>query len=894
MSEKKNISPPRWANRILEWYCKEEFLEEIQGDLHEIFFLHIVSKGVRKARFYFVWQVVRFFRWSNIKKSKRLNSNYITMTRNNFKIALRVLWKQRTNTALNVLGIAIGIACFLQITLYVNQELSFDRFHTKKDRIYRAWVLEDYGNGARFFNTVTPLSFEKVFEEDIPEVEMALQFDGTSRLVGRGNERFQERISIVSPEFFGVFDFPIIKGDGQSPFKNRESIVITKSYAEKYFGSEDPIGQPLPIQLGEEVREFFVSAVAADVPKHSGIQFDMVISNENNELLYSAGALKSWFNVGPETYVLMREGTDVKEVEAKMSAIVKKHLQDRVKEGEYTIGFQLLTDIHLNPKFPVGIAPVGNPQYVYILGAIGLLVMIIACVNYTTLSVGQSLKRAKEVGVRKVVGASNRHLIWQYLSESVLIAFCSMVIGLAFAYWSLPVFNEYAGTTLEMPLSLTGFGTYVGLALVIGLLSGLYPAFILSGFKVISILRSGSNGSKGKHLARKGMVVFQFLLTVFLISSTLIMRKQMDYLQNKDLGYDYDAVVSVPLYPEPSANRLSTMIGTAMDKGKLLKAKLVQNPDIEGVAMGSHVFGSQGWGELGFRDKKGAFREFRLLTVDDQYLKTFKVHIKEGRGFDENLGLDKRKSIIVNQAAVDYFGWENPIGEKLPGENFGEHQVIGVTDDFNFASLHMVVEPLIITQNIIPIYEGISDHSYGDSPIPKLVFRYTGNNLAQVKGILENAWTSTFPEEDLNFSFVDSRLALQYASEVRVNQIVTIATVLSIIIASLGLLGLTILVINTKVKEIGIRKVLGASPRRIFVLLFRSFSLQLVISILLSIPITYWLMDNWLSDFAYRVAIRVDMFVLSAVLSLMIALTVVSYHAIRASRANPVDALRTE
>lgn len=894
MLNNSNISPPRWADRFLQFYCKEEFLEEIQGDVHELFEQRIEKKTIRKAKAMFAWDVLRFFKWSNIRRSNKFNSNFITMTTNNFKIAFRVLWKQKFNTLLNVLGMAVGIACFLQIAFFVNQELSFDQFHAKKDRIYRAWVLEDYGEGALFFNTTTPPIFEETLEQDIPEVESAIQFDHTNQLVGRGADKLQERLTMASPEFFDYFDFKLIKGNTVAPLENMTDIVITAAYARKYFGNDDPIGQPLAIAFGTELKEFYVSAVVDDMPKNSGLQFNMMFSNANKDLLYSEGMQKAWMNISPETYVVIKEGMNVEDAESKLPAMVMSYLTGRVEEGEYQIGFQPLTDIHLNPDFPVGYTPVSNPQYVYILGAIGLLVMIIACVNYTTLTVGQSLKRAKEVGVRKVVGAGQGSLLWQYMSESILVAFLAMGLGLFFTSMTLPLFNELANTELSMPLAAMDIGLYAGLAALIGLISGIYPALILSRFNVIAVLRGASNASKGKHAARKGMVVFQLLLTVFLISSTLIMKQQMNYLQSKDLGINYDAMISVPLRPAPESEGMMAAINSAMEKGELMKAVLAANPSISDMAMGSHVVGTPGWLQLGFRGNDNIFRKFRMLIVDPHYLDAFDINILEGRSFDPNSGLDKRQAIILNQEALNLFAIEDPIGSKIPGPDFGEHQIIGTTDDFNFASLHSSVEPLVIVMNPLPIFQGISDSDSPDSPMPKLVFRFTGENLAEVADLVEGAWLSVYPNEDLTYNFVDEAMEMQYASEARVNRIVGIATVLSVFIASLGLLALTILVVNTKLKEIGIRKILGASPNTIFMMLFKNFSMQLLLSIMLSVPITYFLMKNWLNEFAYKITIGPEMFLLSGGLALLIVLLVIGYHAIRASKTNPVNSLRAE
>lgn len=900
MIESERHKPPILARRFLEWYCRDEFLEEIQGDILEIFETRLEDKGAFKAKTQYYWDVLRFFRRSNIKKTTRLNSNITTMTRNNFKIAARILWRQKVNTAMNVMGIAIGIACFLLIALYVKQEVTFDSFHEKKDNIYRAWVKEVYDDGRVFNDISTPTALGPTLSRDIPEVEEFVLIRGYSTLVGRGDARIADQVEMVTSNFFKVFDFKLLAGNTENPFSQLSHIVLSESYAKKYFGSSDPIGKTISLQLNDEITDYVVNAVVEDAPQNTSIPYNMLISYNDEELANLAGAQRGWFSIAPETFVLLRDGTRPEDLKPKTRAMVKNTINGAnvfgnvPVEDHYLVEWQPLTDIHLNTEIPPGRSAVGNPQYVYILGAIGFLVMVIACINYTTLSIGQSFKRSKEVGMRKVVGAKSNSLIWQYLSESTLIALLATLFGVFFTFLMLPVFNELAQTNLIMPVDFTAIGFALLLALVIGVLSGIYPALILARFKVISVLRGGSQSGGGKQLARKGMVVFQFLLTVFLISSTLIMRKQLDFLQSRDLGYEYNAMVTVPLYPSPEANRTVQRINTALDNGNLLIGELNRNPDFTDFAMASHMFGTAGWSQIGFNADNGNYLSFNLLIVDANYLSAFDIKMAEGRDFDPSLESDKMTGVIINKAAAEYFGFENPIGAKLPDAEFGEHIIIGVTEDFNYSSLHEGIEPLVMVQNPLPIFSGIDDYNSSDSIIPKLVFRYTGSNLTAVDDLLKPAWTRLFPTQELNFSFLEERLQNQYQNEARVNKIVTIATVLSVLIASLGLLGLTILVVNTKIKEIGIRKVLGASPKVIFGLLFKGFSIQLLIAVLLSVPVTWYLMKGWLEGFEYRIGMGADMFVVSALLALTIMLAVVSYHVIRASKANPVRALRTE
>ena len=884
--------PPIWADRFLEWFCNPDLLEEIQGDLYEIYDEKIRQNRKGLANFQFVFLVFRSFRYSVIARQKT-QKPLLIMTRNNFKIAFRVLWKDKFNSALNMLGLAIGIASFFLMGNYVLQELRYDQFHSQKDRIHRVWLKEVYGEDKIFFNSVTPLRFEKLLEEHFSEFDEVVQYDQNSFLVGEGNDRNNEPISIISPEFFQVFDFQVMMGNAEKPLTDRNSIILSESHATKYFGNSDPMSKTLAVQVRDETREFTVTGVFKDLPKESSFQFDMAISTENNLEIYGEGAMGAWFSVSPETYVLLGENSSLNTVEQNLPSVVMSYLKGEVEEGVYNIGFQPLTDIHLNPEIPAGIAPVGNRDYVYILGLICLLIIIVACINYTTLSVGQSLKRSKEVGVRKIMGAFRSSLIGQYLSESVVITFFALLLGLGIAIVALPSFNSLTGADVVLKMEVFQLVIAVILVVVIGIASGLYPSVILSRLKVVSILQGSSKGG-GRNYIRKGMVVFQFLITVFLISSTLIVKRQLDYMQTMDVGFDYTATVSVPLYPDPSARRLTDFIEGTMEKGEQLREKLSQYPEIADIGMGSHVFGTPGWGNVSYTDDTDIFRDFQVLFVDPYYFNTFDIKMLEGRAFEPESGLDKRQSIILNKAAVDYFGLESPLGKTLPGYEPGEHSIVGVTENFNFNSLHSDIGPLVISQNVGIIYSQVADHNYGDSPVPKVVFRYTGSQLSNISDILKREWEGTYPGEELNFNFVEENMRFQYESEARLNKLVVVASILSMIIASLGLLGLAVLVTNSRTKEIGIRKIVGASVPSIFRMLVNSFAVQLLLGAVLSVPFTYWLMSTWLEGFAFRVNVGPGVFIFSALVSIVVALLVITFHTLKAAMVNPVDSLKSE
>ncbi len=891
-------TPPRLADRFLEWYCDPYLLEDLQGDLHEIYDMK-VSNASKYPDLIYWWLVIRSFRWSALKKTQKLKNSGLMITKNNFKIAWRVLLRDKFNTSINLLGLTIGITCFLLLGLYVKQEVSFDQFHSKKDQIYRLVLNEDYGDGRTFYNSTTPLRFESMMEDNFPEVEMGVQYILRSHLVGRGEKRINEPVALISQDFFQLFDFELVTGDRENPFSSKSGLLISKEYAQKYFSDTDPIGKILPLQINNEIRDFVIEGIFYDIPKESSIQFDIAMSIDMARDLYSDRAFTAWFNIIPETYVQLQKGIDPTILNDKIQDVIMSQLAELemggepIQRGQYNIEFQPLTDIHLNPDVPLGYAPVGNPQYVGILGAIGLLVIIIACINYATLSIGQSLKRAKEVGVRKVLGAFGRSLTIQYLIEGVILTLVAMTIGVILSFLLVPTFNLLTGTDLEIDFAWWHVLIYFGLAIVIGLISSFYPALIHARFKAISVIHSG-NQSTDKVKARKGMIVFQFVITVFLISTSLLIRQQVNFLQKKDIGIKYDAVVSANLHASPEAQRITDITNSAMQNGEILKSRLEKYPEITQIGMGSHVFGANGWAHYGFNDKEGNFKRFRLLVANPEYLELFGVQVEEGRLFEKGNTLDERQGVLLNPAAAELMGLKNAVGAQLPNDNFGDHQILGVTKEFHFSSLHNSIEPLVIVQNPRLILLGISDLDISDSFVPKLVFRFNGSNLLDATDILRKEWEASFPNESWNYEFVDERIKSQYENEARMNRLITVATVLSILIASLGLLGLSLLVVNSKVKEIGIRKVMGATTLAIFKLLAKGFSLQILIAIFLSIPLTIWLMNKWLENFAYRTEIGVGLFLLSAVLAVLVAAVVIIYQTLRASRVNPVESLRTE
>lgn len=819
------------------------------------------------------------------------------MLRNYITIAFRNLRKYKGFSTINFLGLSVGVACCLLIVEYVQHEWSFDRFHENADRIHRAWVLEDYGEDQRFFNTVTPVPLGPALVRNFPEIEQSIRISTFLGRVQKDNIAFDESIHLVDPAFFDVFNFPLQK-ENPDPLSQTHSVVLTPLTASRYFGEEDPMGQTLSIRVGMQLQEFVVTGVVNEVPRNSSIQFSMIVPWRVSRDIYDDRQRRSWGNVIPETYVMLREGTDVPALEAKFPLMVEQEVGS-MQDGSYTVGLQLMKDIHLNPDFPQGLAAVSDPAYSYILSILALLVLSIACINVVTLSVARSTGRTLEVGVRKVMGAERVQLMQQFWGESGVLAFLSMVGGVLLAWLGQPFFNDIAGTDLRFGLDLSTLILLVMLVCIIGLIAGSYPALMLSGFKIVDVFKGTARIGEGKGRLRQALITAQFAFAVFLISSTLIMSRQLEFLQTKNLGFDKEQVVTIPLQGalvssgSGGMGAMSNRIGEGMEIAEVFKQALTQQSTIQQAGAASFAPGTTSWFNLGYQSDSGQFLQFQLNVVDPDFLETLNIELVAGHNFAGYGTADANRGIIINETMAEAYGWTDPIGEQLPGP-FGDHEVIGVVRDFHFQSLHTAIEPVMLVMNMEPIMAGIMDITVNSSPVPKLFARIApGKTVAGMEAI-EQTWERLAPGQSFDFSFLDERIDSQYRAEQLLQKLVVITTLLSIFIACLGLLGLAALTVARRTKEIGIRKVVGASVPGIVLLLSKDFARLILIAFVIVAPVVYLVMDRWLQDFAYRIGIGPGVLVLAGVLAMAIALITVSYQTIRAALRNPVDSLRYE
>jgi len=687
---------------------------------------------------------------------------------------------------------------------------------------------------------------------------------------------------MVDSTFFQIFDFKLLHGNKANPFPTTNSVILTTTTAKKYFGNANAIGKTIELSLGDEKTAFAVAGIAEPSPEESSIKYDMLISYSNAKLVFSPRMLQNWFNIFNETYMLIGKNVNAADLEKKFPSMMKQQLGEDYGKEEFNLYLQPITDIHLNTSLPAGIQPTSDPKYAYILATIGILILLIACINFITLSVGRSTSRALEVGVRKALGAERKDLIQQFWGEALLTTLMSVVLGLAIALFLVPPFNQLIERNLSFHVDILFITFCVLLIVVIGLIAGIYPAIILSGFNPVEVLKGKLNLKDNAGFFRKGLIVGQFGVSIVMIICTIVIGQQMHYLQTKDLGYNKDQVIIVP-------TNKGRKEGFAL--AQLYKNELQKHSEVLNVSTAAYSFAETPWATLGFKDDKNIYRSFRFNQVDPYFVDAMKIKMVQGRSFQPNNTVDFNNSAIVNEALVKEFGLKDPVGKK-----FGSYTqtIIGVMKDFNYESLHTAVQPLVLALNGDTMFRQSSDVSFAISPQPRISVRLKPGNVSDQINMLKKAWKKVAPNQDFEYHFLDETLAASYKQEQKMSVIVQLASMLSIFIACMGLFGLATLTVTRRTKEIGIRKVLGANVGAIVKLLSGDFVVLVIIASLVAFPVAWWTLQDWLSDFAYSINISWWVFIAAAFTTIIIALVTVSVQTIKAALANPVKSLRTE
>jgi putative ABC transport system permease protein len=780
---------------------------------------------------------------------------------NYLKIAFRNLRRYQGYSFINIAGLALGMACFFLIVLYVRFELSYDRFHENHDRIYQ--VLNRYETEGRIsWHGSSPAPLGPALVNDFPEITAAVRINGSGGIVTYRDKSFMERgLLLVDSSFFKVFTFPLLNGNPENPFPDKNSIIITEEMAEKYFGDEDPVGKKITLN---RAFDFQITGVAKNPPRNSDIRFDFLAPFA----LVNAGGydyLNAWNAFNFPTYIFVQEGFDVDEFGKKTIPFYKKHRGEAAPDHQ-VFSFLSLTKKHLDSDIGVY-----NIQYIYMFSSIAFIILLLACVNFMNLAVAQSANRVREVGIRKTIGARRTQLIKQFAGEALFMSLFALPASILIIEIFLPSFNALTNTKLsinflkEWPLLLA----FLGITAAVGLISGSYPAFYSSAIDPVKSLRKSFETGSKSSIFRNILVVFQFSASIILIIGTIIVHHQLDYLKNKDLGLNKDHVLNVTITDRELQRNYES-----------LKAELLQNPNILSATASSFTPGSSGgnsvWWE-GRRDDQEL--QMRNIAVDQDFMKTLQVELIEGRTF---LPFEIRKAYILNESAVKALGWDSAVGRQFEMErvDFERGPVVGVVKDFHFNPAQYKITPLVL------YFEP------GDFFLVSV--RVNPDHVSGVIDFIRDKMRELAPGAPFEYSFLDQRFERFYRDEERLGKIFNYFSFLAIFIACMGLLGLTSFSIARRTKEIGIRKVLGASTANIVIFLTKEFTKWVIVANIFACPIAYWIMSRWLQNFDNRVSFGLWIFLLAALLALVIAVLTVSFQTVKAALSSPVDALRYE
>jgi putative ABC transport system permease protein len=809
---------------------------------------------------------------------------------NYLKVAFRNLRRNKTNSIINVLGLAVGIACCVVISLYVQHELSYDRFYKNADSIYRVYI-KSFINGQRISNCKTAAPLGNTLASDYPEVltYSRIGFFGNHVLQYEDKVNRESHLYVADSNFFNVFSLPLVTGNPKTVLSQPNSIVMTKSTAHKYFGNENPVGKTLKANYQSP---FTVTGVMEDFPNNSSFRCDILLSMST----YPTTQNNNWLDMSYTTYVVLNNGTDPVIFEKKLQKIAYDYVGPQVesvlgipfreflnKGNAWDFYLQPLTSIYLHSKSYYEIdsntewldQSTSDIEYVYLFSAVAVFILLLAIINFVNLTTAISETRSKEVGIKKTLGSNRIELIKQFLVESIVVALLSILIAIGVAKITLPFFNQLAGKNLNLDL-FGSLSTILGLlifALVVGIISGSYPAFYLSSLRPVHLFRSGLEKINRKSTLRSGLVTVQFAVSIGLLIGTVIIRDQINFMHNRDLGFNKENLYAIKNFGVPE------------DRLHVFENELSKNPDIVSVTNSSVMFLPGIPGDGYFYDNGQIVNTIssQYMDVDYNFLKTFKVPLLRGRFFSEEFPSDTT-SVVINEAMSKACGTEYPIGKDIIQRKTQTkaYKIIGVIKNFNYQSLHEHVRPLVLFLNSVR------------QPASLVTVRISSANIKNTIAFINDAWKMSTGGENINSSFVNQDLARLYRFEERAKTVATVFSGLALAIACLGLFGLVSFVMEQRKKEVGIRKVLGASVFELLIMLSKEFTMLVLIANVIAWPVAYYCMDQWLKDFAYHININWWLFLIAGAAALFIALLTVSYQAIKAATANPVESLQYE
>lgn len=874
MKDTRNILPPRLADRLFRWYCQNELAESIQGDMHERFADHVMHKGLWKARLLYWLSIIQFINKYTLKRTHSNDSaslNSFAMIKNYLLVALRGLKKNSTYASINIFGLAIGLSCCFMIFSFVKRELNFDQFHKKSERLFRVTNSFEKPNSTNHWAR-TPPALAPAIRANFSGVEKTTRLRHTDELLYTVGDRsfYQGNGFFADSLFLEMFDFPLKSGNWDTALDNPGNIVLTESTAIKFFGREDPMGK-LIIMENETVLK--VAGILAPIPVDSHITFDLLISFPTYVVPdgYLAD-LNSWGWAGFWTYIQLSQETNSEEFKTQITKLYKEHYKTG-SDIKISVELQALGDIYLGSSRYTNIGEsvrVGNRNSVIGLSVVALLILLIASCNFMNLSMAMSMRRGKEIGIRKVLGAVKTKITKQFLIESILVSLISFGLALFIVFACQYYFNELFDLDLRNSLLdyFMSIPLFILITVAIGILAGLYPAFILSAFNPIFALKGKLHASGSGAWLRKGLLVFQFVIALGLIITSVIVVSQMDFIRSKSLGFDHSSIVKL---------RMSADAGHY----EALRNKLLSNPRVINLTKASHSFdGSASSGPAWLKGKTDKdSHQVSYYQTEQDFLDVTGVRLTEGRFFSRDFPNDSATALVLNQSAVAKLGLKNPLGQKINFHN-RERTVIGVVEDFHFSSLHSSIGPIGIVMPFVNLEQ--------------LLIKVQGNDFRQTLLSLESDWREVSGVLPFEASFLEDGIQAMYEREEKLTSLITSSSSLAVALACLGLYTLVAFSIETRLKEIGIRKVLGAQLSKLVILLAKHYMILILIANLIAWPITYFFANQWLDNFAYRISLDPMVFIGSGFVLFLISVATIGYQLVRAALINPIKFLRSE
>lgn len=863
--------PPKWADRFLAWFCRDELLEEIKGDLHEFYAVELGDKNPWQAKWLYWYHVLHFLRPFAIKR-RRQPSNTLTMYRNYFKFAWRHALKNKGNTLIHVLSLGLGIACSIFIFIYLKGELSYDRFHEEADRIHRVTIDLVDSEQRRIPDATTPPALAPALSKDFPEVETAVRLFpnwGSKFLLGASPEKkFHEEDFIrTDPGFFEVFTFPAIHGDPARALEKPDEIILTRQAAMKYFGKTNVLGESIMHYLSDTTIVYRIGAVLEDVPYQSHFHFDFLAAIPFENIEQNWG----WYNY--YTYIKLAPGAEIASLEPKLQPFFEEQLGER--ENYNIIYSQRLTDIHLRSHLKWELEPNGDITNVYILALLAIFVLFVSCLNYLNLKIAESVKKYKEVGVRKVFGANKRSLLGQFLVETFLISLLALVFASFLSEGLFKQLKEVLGRDISLldPENLLVFLGIGLLVILVGILAGLYPALHLSAFKpALAVKGLFSHSGRSTTGLRRGLLVVQFAISTFMIFCTLGVYQQLQYVKNVDKGFSPEQVLVI----ENLQN---------IPNQQSLKEELLKISSVSEAGLSNGVIGGLNWtSALGYPD---AFT-MNWVTIDPGFLSTMGLQLKAGRNFTTDRETDKTGlNFIVNETGLQQLGLSYAdVGKRVkltePQDSTrdGMGTIIGVVEDFHFTDFKSDIKPFAFF--------------YRERPQTYLNLKLSTTGLSETLQAVDRVWAQFSNQAPLDYFFLDQNFAELYAKENRLSNVLLFLTILAILIALMGMFAMANITIKDRTKEIAIRKVLGASVSGVTFLITKHFLLLVLLANLIAIPIAYYGMQQWLAGFAYRISLGIALFIVTVLFTLVVAWAIVGLQSFRAAISNPMKSLQEE